>query len=719
MWRALVLLGTVACVEPSLVSCPGSDLTCPVGLVCDEVHHTCVTGEQLESCVGLADGMTCLVGGSLGYCSDAVCLPIVCGNGLVDRSEVCDDGNLVSNDGCNATCSSNETCGNGVVDAITGELCDDANRLDGDGCDSRCRPEQETWTIKGAALHTNSTPGQLVYDAARHQMLYVTDGTTWRWDGTRWSLITAAGLGIFDWAWSFAVYNPDRQTVVFIGHTQTGAVGREEIYEWDGTSWTRVVTSSSPNLSQPVVTYDPVRHLLLVAQLGSTITPLWTLDLATGTWVAKPSIGQIFSYQGGFAFDAVRGVAVLVTGDGKVFEWNGTAWTTIVAAPPVATGWGVTFDPRVGAVIAVGGATPSNKIAKWTGAAWVTLAETLPSPRNIPEVAFDPDRNRRIVFGGSPGNAAYPLLGDVFEYDGSGWQHIDSDAPPEFDDFGRLSYAYDPVRRTLVQLGGTAGATTGKLEVWTRTDDRWHHQGPSPIPYQNSALAAAYDPVRGGIVVNAGDFSTWLLDGEQWRKIEDAGTSDAQGMVAMAYDPIRRAMVGLDGTQTWSLGADDRWHMLAAWPAPTVYLTLAFDARAGRLVAAANMDVFELADTGWSPTLSPGSFYRVVEDPRRGTVNFVRGTGSLWERVAGAWFEHPALPIATNGSASFAPIEGTLLLIGTVRNARLLFERTFVGSSPRDACTGGDEDGDQLIDCADPDCWWSCTPTCPPRASCP
>ena len=700
------------------MACPGSDLTCPVGLVCDEVHHTCVTDEQLESCVGLTDGMTCLVGGSLGYCSDAVCLPIVCGNGLVDRSEACDDGNLVSNDGCNATCSSNETCGNGVIDLITGELCDDANRLDGDGCDSRCKPEQETWTIKGAALHSNSTPGQLVYDVARHQMLYVTDGTTWRWDGTRWSMISAAGLP-YDWQWSFVVYNPDRQTVVFIGHTQTAGVGREEVYEWNGISWTRVITSSSPNLSQPVVTYDPVRHLLLVAQLGGTITPLWTLELATGTWVAKPSIGQIFSYRGGFAFDAVRGVAVLVTEDGKVFEWNGIAWTTIVAAPPVATGWGVTFDSRVGAVIAVGGATPSNKIAKWTGATWVTLAETLPSPRNVPEVAFDPDRDRRIVFGGSPQNATYPLLGDVFEFDGTAWRHLDSDAPPEFDDFGRLSYTYDPVRRTLVQFGGVGGATSGWLDVWTRTDDRWHHQAPSPIPYQNGALAAAYDPVRGGIVVNAGDSSTWLLDGEQWRNLEAAGTSDAQGMVAMAYDPIRRAMVGLDGVMTWSLGVDDHWHMLAVWPAPTVSLTLAFDARAGRLVAAANMDVYELADTAWSPTLSPGSFYRVVEDPRRGTVNFVRGTGSLWERVAGAWFEHPAVPIGTNGSASFAPVEGRLLLIGTVRNARLLFERTFVGSAPRETCTGGDEDGDQLINCADPDCWWSCTPTCPPRASCP
>ena len=44
-----------------------------------------------------------------------------CGNGTVDAGEECDDGNIVSGDGCSSACKI-ESCGNGLVDA--GEDCD-------------------------------------------------------------------------------------------------------------------------------------------------------------------------------------------------------------------------------------------------------------------------------------------------------------------------------------------------------------------------------------------------------------------------------------------------------------------------------------------------------------------------------------------------------------------------------------------------------------------
>jgi cysteine-rich repeat protein len=47
----------------------------------------------------------------------------------------------VSGDGCSADCRSNETCGNGVVDAATGEGCDDGNLASGDGCTAACQVE--------------------------------------------------------------------------------------------------------------------------------------------------------------------------------------------------------------------------------------------------------------------------------------------------------------------------------------------------------------------------------------------------------------------------------------------------------------------------------------------------------------------------------------------------------------------------------------------------
>ena len=63
---------------------------------------------------------------------------VVCGNGFVEGSEECDDGNLSNLDGCSEDCLNETpgTCGNGVVES--GEKCDDGNLEAGDGCDDSC-----------------------------------------------------------------------------------------------------------------------------------------------------------------------------------------------------------------------------------------------------------------------------------------------------------------------------------------------------------------------------------------------------------------------------------------------------------------------------------------------------------------------------------------------------------------------------------------------------
>jgi cysteine-rich repeat protein len=64
------------------------------------------------------------------FCSNN-CLRYVCGNGRVDPGEECDDGNQVDTDACANDCLKN-VCGNGRVDP--GEECDDGNDDDRDGC---------------------------------------------------------------------------------------------------------------------------------------------------------------------------------------------------------------------------------------------------------------------------------------------------------------------------------------------------------------------------------------------------------------------------------------------------------------------------------------------------------------------------------------------------------------------------------------------------------
>ena len=64
----------------------------------------------------------------------------LCGNGILDEGEQCDDGNTVSGDGCNSQCQL-EFCGDNVVQPSLGEECDDGNNLNDDGCSSVCKIE--------------------------------------------------------------------------------------------------------------------------------------------------------------------------------------------------------------------------------------------------------------------------------------------------------------------------------------------------------------------------------------------------------------------------------------------------------------------------------------------------------------------------------------------------------------------------------------------------
>lgn len=64
-----------------------------------------------------------------------------CGNGIISGLEFCDDGNIDDGDGCSHDCSSNETCGNGIVDKVAGEFCD-PNVPGTTNCSELCQLEE-------------------------------------------------------------------------------------------------------------------------------------------------------------------------------------------------------------------------------------------------------------------------------------------------------------------------------------------------------------------------------------------------------------------------------------------------------------------------------------------------------------------------------------------------------------------------------------------------
>ena len=150
--------GFEQCDDGNDVTGDGCEPNCGVSLICGNGF---LQGENAEQC---DDGNT-----AVGDGCDADCLVEVCGNGVVQVGEECDDadesalcdhdctaalcgdeqvnaaaGEVCDRGGDDASCDGDCTpvaCGDGYANPAAGEQCDDANDRDGDGCTAECRAE--------------------------------------------------------------------------------------------------------------------------------------------------------------------------------------------------------------------------------------------------------------------------------------------------------------------------------------------------------------------------------------------------------------------------------------------------------------------------------------------------------------------------------------------------------------------------------------------------
>jgi hypothetical protein len=250
------------------------------------------------------------------------------------------------------------------------------------------------------------------------------------------------------------------------------------IWAWNGTTW-QSHPSTLPLRANEAVAYDPGRDRL-ISHGGS--------EVPDETW-----------------------------------EWDQRDWRLVVSGSggPGARGHhALTYDPVRKHVVLFGNndATPVNDMWSWDGQSWKKLAAEGPPPRGVFGAAFHAKRGVMLVFGGccAPGVG---LVGDTWEWDGKRWTPITTtSAPtPRFD----TSMAYDPGRDRIVLFGGRDRSTnfgdTWEYDgrTWTRLD----LPGPSP----RNAAAMVYDPRAKAILLFGGRGETyfndfWAFDGS-WTRI--------------------------------------------------------------------------------------------------------------------------------------------------------------------------------------------------------
>ena len=172
------------------------------------------------------------------------------------------------------------------------------------------------------------------------------DAEVYSYNGTSWSKIGGDGVAS---SWSAASNIEVVNTIsVYAGNLYVGlgnSAGDGDVWRYNGTAWLQV-GGDGLNSSWPVSTYENVNSMSvydnkLVVGLGDTTgdAEVWTYSGTAWSQIGGDGLNAGFGGASGYDYERVRSLTVYNgnlyaatgsdTGDGDVWQWNGTAWSLI------------------------------------------------------------------------------------------------------------------------------------------------------------------------------------------------------------------------------------------------------------------------------------------------------------------------------------------------------------------------------------------------------
>jgi hypothetical protein len=298
---------------------------------------------------------------------------------------------------------------------------------------------------------------------------------------------------------------------------------------------------------------------------------------------------------------------------------------------------------------------------------WQALKpEHTPGPRADTVIAYDPVRQRAVLFGGISRwlGSGYEYNNETWEWDGQDWTEIKPANRPALR--AGHAMAYDEANGVMVMFGGEDKSSALMLnDTWLWDGNNWTQAFPQGSPSPRRGGQMFFDKAAGRIVL-AGGFSrsypdekmenyadTWIWTGEDWQYHSSLDSGIFITNSANGYDPIRNQAVVFDfsGLLIWS---NDTWTRMQPpiqppfrwWPA------LAADPRTGKMFLFGGIendvrqnDTWLLDGDTWTqlhPDLSPAprDSHAVFFDPTRNSFIVYGGLNTkgyamddMWEFV--------------------------------------------------------------------------------------
>lgn len=550
----------------------------------------------------------------------------------------------------------------------------------------------QTWTTVGAfdGPMPRKRP-RLAFDSVRNRTVLVggaippggSINDTWEWDGNTW-VMRASDVGPTERLGASIAFDSFRgETLVFGGARPYGGPAVNELWSWNGTTWT--LRTPGGNGAAPsarlnaVMAYDSLRGVTMMygGYDGSYRNDLWEWN---GTqWIIRDGGGPTNRDDAAMGFDPERGVLVIFGGydfNGQIrndtWEWtfnpatgSGTFVQPVLdSSPPGLIEATMVWDENIGKMVLFGGGSGGTNFSGdcWVYemanpaagdlAYWRRELGVTPSARQT-MMAFDTTRNRRIIFGGNDGSNAG--TSDTWEHDGVKWTPRAGPAPEGRE---QAITGYDAARGRVYMFGGDANGAQN--DIWMWGGQAWGRIHRINHPGARWGAASAYFTGLDRLVLfggyNSGNFDsqdTWRFNPAiaQWEQMSIAAPLPAaRSLSAAAYDSQRGRMVLFGGLrQSGFLAYGDTWEYDGStWtqvtggfsPQPRFGHAMAYDPVRGRVVMFGGADqnnqihadgTWEYDGTSWQPLFTfgdqphPRMYHRMSWNPIRQRIVMMGG----------------------------------------------------------------------------------------------
>jgi len=257
------------------------------------------------------------------------------------------------------------------------------------------------------------------------------------------------------------------------------------------------------------------------------------------------------------------------------WSWDGSNWTDVTpttANPPTRTAHTMAYDPTRDRVVLFSGWDGNNYIPdtwEWDGSHWIDVTPAVaPGKRDWADMVYDPNTGKILLFGGHDYQISGYKYNDTWTWDGTDWVQLFPATVPA--PRGGHSMVYDQNRGTVLMIGNYSSTAT--IEMWEWDGSDWNQLFPTNLPSGRGWGTMAWDDARSRVVYYGGKDNVtklllnevWEWEGSDWTLTSASGP--AYGWTTAEYDVFRQKLLVQGGAiapdrtavddKTWAYGGE-------------------------------------------------------------------------------------------------------------------------------------------------------------------